>query len=97
MRKTFLMLCVSLATLVVSLPASSARTRGKDRARSDIDTIVIHAIGGPACHRNSVVFQPIQAREDDADFWKDFLLHEPEADAHFVVGRGGKVAEVIPV
>ena len=94
MRKTFLMLCVGLAILVASLPVSSARTSGNVRAASDIDTIVIHSIGGPACQRNSVVFQPIRAREDDADFWKDFLLHEPEADAHFVIGRSGKVAEI---
>src|SRR5262249_28276193 len=97
MNKLFLMLCVSVATLVASLPVSSARTSGSVRAASDIDTIVIHTIGGPACRRNSVVFQPIQTREDDADFWKDFLLHEPVTDAHFVIGRNGKVAEVIPV
>jgi len=97
MNKIILMLCVGLATFVASLPASSARTSGKERAASDVDTIVIHSIGGPACRRNSVVFQPIPAREDDADFWKKILLKEPEADAHFVVGRDGKVAEVIPV
>jgi N-acetyl-anhydromuramyl-L-alanine amidase AmpD len=98
MRKTaFWILGASLMLLAAVPSDSTGRSGGKDRAASDVDTIVIHTIGGPACAGHTVVFQPIPVRGDDADFWKKLLLSAPDADAHYVIGRNGKVVEAIPV
>jgi hypothetical protein len=94
-KKLLSMLYVSLAILAADSSDSSGRTSGRVRAASDIDAIVIHAIGGPACAGHSVVFQAIPFREDDAEFWRIFLLNAAEAGAHYVVGRDGKVVEAI--
>jgi N-acetylmuramoyl-L-alanine amidase len=89
-------LFASLVALLAASSSASGRTSGKERVGSDIDTIVIHAVGGPICASHSVIFESVPFREDDADFWKNFLLNAPVADAHYVVGRRGYVVEVLP-
>ncbi len=88
---------ISLIGLLIVSSDADARHQGKMRDTTEITSIVIHSIGGPACISESVRFEDIAVRPDDTVFWRDFLFGTPEADAHFVIGRNGQVASVIPV
>jgi N-acetyl-anhydromuramyl-L-alanine amidase AmpD len=43
-----------------------------------------------------VQFRPIPKRDDDTQFWQKFLKTARNADAHYVIGRSGTMAPVIP-
>jgi N-acetyl-anhydromuramyl-L-alanine amidase AmpD len=73
-----------------------ARDRGRSRDPSTIVAIVLHSVGGPACVRDRIEFRPIPIRADDAEFWQKLLKAAPSADAHFVIGRAGHIAQVMP-
>lgn len=93
-RRAILFLVVGA---IVQVSTAEARTTGRARSGEEVDTIVIHSVGGPACIGGKITFREIQEQEDDAAHWKKIIQAAPEADAHFVVGRGGTVEEVIPV
>jgi hypothetical protein len=88
---------IVLAITLIFSSVVSARQCGKLRDPSTIATIVLHTIGGPACVRGLVEFAPIARREDDATFWRNVMRAAPEADAHFVIGRTGALAEGINI
>jgi N-acetyl-anhydromuramyl-L-alanine amidase AmpD len=74
-----------------------ARDHGKIRDPNTITAIIIHAVGGPACISDAVRFRPIPFRDDDAQFWQKVLKAAPSTDAHIVIGRNGKRADVLPI
>jgi N-acetyl-anhydromuramyl-L-alanine amidase AmpD len=74
-----------------------ARDRGTVRDPGSITAIVIHTVGGPACIAGTVQFRSIPKRDDDAQFWRQVLRSAPTADAHYVIGRTGNKADVLPV
>lgn len=80
-----------ILALLVSLLQNSAYAIGNDEApvrRSEITTIVLHAIGGPRCTNNEVEFTRAAG---DANRWVDFFERSTETSIHYVVDRQGKV------
>jgi N-acetylmuramoyl-L-alanine amidase len=91
-----LVLAVSILVLLAQSQGAAARHHGRHRDAKTITAIVIHSIGGPACIAHKVQYRPIRFREDDAEFWRRILAAAPSADAHYVIGRTGQLAEVMP-
>jgi N-acetyl-anhydromuramyl-L-alanine amidase AmpD len=88
---------ITLATLLAIVPLGApARDHGAKREPDTITALVIHTVGGPACIAGTVRFRPIPKRDDDTQFWQKFLKTARNADAHYVIGRGGTMAPVIP-
>jgi N-acetyl-anhydromuramyl-L-alanine amidase AmpD len=87
---------IILASLVaiVSLNAL-ARDHGEKRDTGSITALVIHTVGGPACIADTVQFRPIPKRDDDAQFWQK-ILKTARNEAHYVIGRNGTAAQVMP-
>lgn len=87
----------ALACLVALVsPGAAGREHGQKRDPDTITALVVHAVGGPACIANAVQFRPIPRRDDDAQFWQKFLKRARNAEAHYVIGRNGTVAPVMP-
>jgi N-acetylmuramoyl-L-alanine amidase len=87
---------IILASLLATIPLDAlARDHGQKRDHSTITALVIHTVGGPACIANMVQFRPIPKRDDDAQFWQNFLKAAPSAEAHYVIGRNGTEAQVM--
>jgi len=66
---------------------------GEAREAADIDLIVIHSIGGPICKDGQIWFTPANG---DAAFWRDWFLDQAGKSIHYVVGRGGDIAQQRP-
>lgn len=88
---------MSILAAMLAMADAFARDHGTVRDPSNITAIVIHTVGGPACIAGTVQFRPIPKRDDDAEFWRQVLRSDPSADAHYVIGRTGKKADVLPV
>jgi hypothetical protein len=74
---------------------ASGRDHGAKRGPESVTALVVHTVGGPACIANTVQFRPIPKRDDDTQFWQRFLKTARNADAHYVIGRNGTVAQVM--
>jgi N-acetylmuramoyl-L-alanine amidase len=85
-----------LASVTAVTATADAREHGKSRDAASIVAIVIHTVGGPACKAAKVEYQPIEFRKDDADFWRRIMQRAPY-EAHFVIGRGGDIANIMPI
>lgn len=66
---------------------------GEARDAAEIDLIVIHSIGGPTCRDGAVYFTPANG---SAVFWRDWFLSEGGKSIHYVIGRGGDIAQQRP-
>jgi hypothetical protein len=90
---------LAMAASILAALASEAfaRDHGKPRDPNTIIAIVIHSVGGPACIANAVQFRPIPKRSGDAEFWQRILTAAPSAEAHYIIGRAGTKAQVMPV
>jgi hypothetical protein len=87
----------AVAALVAIAPlGASAREHGAKREPDGITALVVHTVGGPACVFNTVQFRPISKRDDDTQIWQRFLKGKRNAEAHYVIGRNGTVAPVMP-
>jgi N-acetylmuramoyl-L-alanine amidase len=96
-RVALVLAAVSILAMISTGAQTFARDHGKIRDPNTITAIVIHTVGGPACISNAVRFRPIPYRDDDAQFWQRVLKAAPRADAHIVIGRNGKRADVLPI
>ncbi|CAG7855981.1 hypothetical protein MCAMS1_00310 [biofilm metagenome] len=68
---------------------------GNDRApvrKEKITAIVLHAIGGPVCLNNLVIFT---AAPGDAQRWKNWFEQQKSVSIHYIVDRNGNVAKSI--
>jgi N-acetyl-anhydromuramyl-L-alanine amidase AmpD len=83
--------------MAILVPDAIARAHGAPRDPTSVRAIVLHSIGGPACIADAIRFSPVPVRGNDAIFWANELKAASEADAHFVIGRRGDEAAVIPV
>lgn len=90
-------LMIAALTLAILPFEALARDHGKPRDPNSIVAIVIHSVGGPACVADSVQFKPIPKRDDDSEFWQRVLKAAPNAEAHYVIGRAGIRAKVMPL
>jgi hypothetical protein len=79
---------------IVSLGAF-ARDHGEKRDTGSITALVVQTVGGPACIAGTVQFRPIGKRDDDAQFWQK-ILKTARYEAHYVIGRNGTAAQVMP-
>jgi N-acetylmuramoyl-L-alanine amidase len=70
---------------------SWATTRGAPR--SHVDSIVVHAVSGPACVGGHVVYS---GAPGDAGRWKRFFDGHPFLGIHYVVDREGKALASTP-
>ena len=87
---------IFLASLVAIVPlAALARDHGEKRDTGSITALVVHTVGGPACIASTVQFRPIAKRDDDAQFWQK-ILKTARNEAHYVIGRNGTAAQVMP-
>ena len=66
---------------------------GEVREAAEIDLIVVHSIGGPTCRDGAVWFTPANG---SAVFWRDWFLGEGGKSIHYVIGRGGEIAQQRP-
>ena len=66
---------------------------GDAREAAEIDLIVVHSIGGPTCRDGAVWFTPANG---SALFWRDWFLAESGKSIHYVIGRGGDIAQQRP-
>jgi N-acetylmuramoyl-L-alanine amidase len=69
------------------------KTTGTQRAK--VDTLVIHAIGGPECSKDNknVIFRPVKG---DAKTWKRYFEEHAVLGIHWIVDREGVVVSSIP-
>lgn len=88
-RKQALFMAVAASVLVS--PGSEAVPRGE--SRSQVDTVVIHAIGGPRCTSDGVAFTHA-AR--DAAFWKSYFEGHAQYGIHWIVDRSGTTLASVP-
>jgi len=87
---------IILASLVAIVPLGAlARDHGEKRDTGSITALVVHTVGGPACIASTVQFRPIAKRDDDAQFWQK-ILKTARNEAHYVIGRNGAAAQVMP-
>ena len=85
-----------LRLLILSgLLADNALAVGNGQAairKGVVDVIVIHAIGGPECKHNKVVFTEAPG---DAKRWKLWFEKQKSVSIHYIVDRNGQVAQSI--
>jgi len=70
----------------VALAKTTGDTRGK------VDTLIIHAIGGPECSGGKVIFRPVKG---DASSWKRYFEKHETLGIHWIVDRAGGVVSSI--
>lgn len=88
---------IILAWLLATIPLDAlARDHGQKRDPGTVIALVIHTVGGPACIANTVQYRPVPRRDDDAQFWQELLKTAQSAEAHYVIGRKGAEAQVMP-
>jgi N-acetylmuramoyl-L-alanine amidase len=80
------------AAVVLAAPWPAAGTTSGPR-REFVDSIIVHAIGGPSCHGGKLVFS---GAPGDAQRWKDFFDRHPFLGIHYVVDREGLVLTSTP-
>jgi len=61
--------------------------------REIVDSIIVHAIGGPSCDGGKLVFS---GAPGDAQRWKNFFDRHPFLGIHYVVDRDGLVLASTP-
>jgi N-acetylmuramoyl-L-alanine amidase len=66
---------------------------GELRDPATIDMIVIHTIGGPTCENGRIVYT---TAPQSAVYWRDDFARRADASIHYVVDRGGKIAQQRP-
>jgi N-acetylmuramoyl-L-alanine amidase len=87
---------VQVSSRLALLAAGAALALGMDHGpeRSEIDTIVIHTIGGPSCSdEGAVQFRPVKG---NAQLWKKWFEAEPVKGIHYIVDREGEALASIP-
>jgi N-acetylmuramoyl-L-alanine amidase len=86
---------ICIVAALACCASGSAHAKASGRARDKVDTLVIHAIGGPRCSDDgkSVVFRPVVG---DARAWKQFFEAHEELGIHWIVDRAGAVVSSIP-
>jgi N-acetylmuramoyl-L-alanine amidase len=73
------------AAVVLAVPWPAEGTSSGPR-REFVDSIIIHAIGGPSCEAGKLVFS---GAPGDAQRWKEFFDRHPFLGIHYVVDRDG--------
>jgi len=82
-----LLLLLLLQLLVVN--AVAARTTAESRLRTVVvDSVVLHAIGGPFCKQGEVLFS---AASGEGERWISFFARHEVLGIHYVIDRRGKV------
>ncbi|MBX2797472.1 MAG: N-acetylmuramoyl-L-alanine amidase [Myxococcales bacterium] len=66
---------------------------GSEREASDIDMVVLHTIGGPACVDGEIQFGDPGR---DAVFWRDWFTTQGGKSIHYIIGRDGDIAQQRP-
>ena len=84
---------VALASVALALTLDAgARTSGEPRGDTLVDTVVLHATGGPDCRNGKVVWVPGATLEASARY----LAQHPVLGIHYLIGRDGKVVAQVP-
>ena len=76
---------LTAGAISLALLASAEATTSGPR-RDVVDTIIVHAISGPACSGGRLVFS---GAPGDAERWKAFFDRHPFLGIHYVVDREG--------
>jgi N-acetyl-anhydromuramyl-L-alanine amidase AmpD len=78
--------------LALMLPlASYGKTTGK--TRTEVNRVIIHSIGGPACKNGSVVYSPA---DGDAKRWIGFFNRHKVLGIHYVIDKDGNIEAGVP-
>lgn len=83
-KKHIAVLAVMAALL--SGVAGAAQAVSSGARRTQVDSIIVHAISGPDCRRGQLVFS---GAPGDAQRWKRFFDGHPFLGIHYVVDRDG--------
>lgn len=75
---------VASVVLLAVIQSAGATTSGA--MRDVIDTIIIHAISGPACSNGQLIFS---GAPGDAERWKRFFDTHPFLGIHYIIDREG--------
>ncbi|MFV0297620.1 MAG: N-acetylmuramoyl-L-alanine amidase, partial [Hyphomicrobiaceae bacterium] len=60
--------------------------------RDRVTEVIVHATGGPSCHRGRVKF----SNPGDLDLMKRFFARNRVVSIHYIIGRDGRVAASVP-
>lgn len=77
------------SSLFAAVPAEAGRHGSK---RDRVTEIIVHATGGPFCHRGAVKFSPA----GDVATMKRFFERSGGVSIHYIVGADGEVAKSVP-
>jgi hypothetical protein len=81
-----------LARLGLLPIGAGAKPGGHARGRA-VDTIIVHALGGPDCRSGRRFYRTV---EGDAQTWMATFNRLPIISIHYMVGRDGAVAAGVP-
>jgi len=83
----FLYFIVLFADIAHAISNENAKLRAQS-----VNTIVLHAISGPICRNDRVVFS---GAKGDANRWKEYFEKSAVVGIHYIVDRDGRVASSI--
>jgi N-acetylmuramoyl-L-alanine amidase len=84
-------LALGTALACCTIAAAGASTNGP--LRTEVHTIIVHAVSGPSCSFGRVVYS---GAPGDAQRWKRFFDNHPFLGIHYVVDREGTVLPSTP-
>ncbi len=90
-RMTFILPILGILMLIANHVDAIDNDDARKRNES-VDTIVLHAIGGPYCKDGEVVFS---GSSGNAEKWKVFFEREKGISIHHVVDRDGNIASSV--
>lgn len=79
-------LIATLLTWLMIFPSFASAQPGGE-ARSAVDLIVIHTIGGPSCQNSTVVYPTVKG---DAKLWLNYFENHEVIGIHYIIGRDGE-------
>jgi N-acetylmuramoyl-L-alanine amidase len=83
-----------VAVIFGGVGSTFALDKGIKREKNTVDTIIIHAIGGPdvTCPRAKLEFTPAGGR---AAVWKDYFAKHDTVSIHYIIDREGNLESSI--
>lgn len=88
-----LLKAVGAICILTGVIAAHALAHTSGQPRTKVHTIIVHAVSGPRCEDNRVVYS---GAPGDAERWKGFFDKHPFLSVHYIVDRAGKVLASTP-
>lgn len=94
MKRRFLKLALSVLASSFMI-GSDAMSKSEGAKRTEIDTVIIHTIGGPnpECPNGKLEFSPATK---DSDYWKNWFEEHDILSIHYIIDKDGNTATSLP-